>query len=72
MGVAGIEFRRVPCTHSPAKRAPDGPTGMPPSEQPSALGFPGTAFSPPSGTDVYEEKFVKRFDDAGEKQGKWK
>jgi hypothetical protein len=45
---------------------------MPPSEQPSGLGFPGTAFSPPSGTDVYEEKFVKRFDDAGEKQGKWK
>ena len=33
-GVAGIQFRPVPCDHIPAQRAPDGPTPMPSYEQP--------------------------------------
>ncbi|KAL4440274.1 hypothetical protein ABPG75_003275 [Micractinium tetrahymenae] len=66
-GVAGIQFRRVPCGYRPSNPAPDGPTPMPASEQPKALGYPGDAYSP--GTDLAGQKMVVRFDDAGAKQG---
>lgn len=66
-GLAAIQFRRVPCTYQPPAPAPAGPTGMPSHEQPAALGFRGSAdFSP---SDVFSQKLVRRFDDAGEAQG---
>lgn len=37
----GIEWRRVPCSHSPAQAAPEGSTPMPHFELPQALGFKG-------------------------------
>ncbi|PRW39389.1 formate nitrite transporter [Chlorella sorokiniana] len=66
-GVAAIQFRRVPCSYTPSNPAPDGPTGMPPSEQPSALGYGGDAYNPPS--NFASQPMVMRFDDSGEKQG---
>lgn len=66
-GMMGIQWRRVPCSYRPSDPAPDGPTGMPGSEQPKALGYPGDAYSP--GTDLTGEQLVVRFDDAGAKQG---
>ncbi|PSC67673.1 U6 snRNA phosphodiesterase [Micractinium conductrix] len=76
-GMAGVQFRPVPCDHVPAQRAPDGPTAMPPSEQPKvggaeaqcldALGYPGTAIDPPGG--FLQQPLVVRFDDTGKEQG---
>ncbi|KAL4422029.1 hypothetical protein ABPG77_005459 [Micractinium sp. CCAP 211/92] len=66
-GMMGIQWRRVPCSYRPSDPAPDGPTGMPGSEQPKALGYPGDAYSP--GTGLTGEQLVVRFDDAGAKQG---
>lgn len=66
-GVAAIQFRRVPCSYTPSNPAPDGPTGMPPSEQPSALGYGGDAYNPPS--NFASQPMVMRFDDSGAQQG---
>ncbi|KAL4856466.1 Expansin-A32 [Chlorella vulgaris] len=69
LGVAGIEFRRVPCGYRPANPAPDGPSTMPASESPAALGYSGTPYAPANLQDLYQQKLVQRFDGPGAKQG---
>jgi hypothetical protein len=69
LGVAGIEFRRVPCGYRPANPAPDGPSTMPAFETPAALGYSGTPYAPANLQDLYQQKLVQRFDGPGAKQG---